>query len=121
MLDIKLCTDGDYAGDLDLTDDGDIQFSNSLLQNAKTAILWISDEWRLGPDIGLPWFDEILVKNQNTQLIQQEIRNALMGIDGVENAEVELRELDRRNRKITFQFSITADGETYSEEVTVGG
>lgn len=121
MLDIKLCTDGDYAGDFDLTDDGDIQLSNSLLQNAKVAILWIADEWRLGPDIGLPWYEEILVKNPNAELIRQEIRDALLTVDGVEDADAELLEFDRKNRTIKFRFSITADGEVYSEEVTLGG
>lgn len=119
MLDIKLCDSGDYVGDLDITEDGDIQFTDDLLQNAKTAILWILGEWRLGPEFGLPWFDDILVKSPDLDLIQAEIRDALLDIEGVQDADVELLEFDSRNRKISFSFTLFDGEDEYSEEVTI--
>lgn len=121
MLDIKLCTDGDYEGDIELTDDGDIQLENGFLQNARVSILWIAGEWRLGPDIGLPWFEEILVKNPDTELIRREILNSLLNIDGVEDADVDILEFNSRDRIIKFKYIITANGEVYSEEMTLSG
>lgn len=121
MLDIKLCESGDFAGDLDLTEDGDIQIGNDVLQNARTAILWILGEWQFGPELGLPWFDDILVKRPNIDLIRQEIRDALLGVDDVSDADVELTEFDTRNRRISFNFTVWVGEESYSEEVTVGG
>lgn len=117
MLDIKLNT----TGDLDITPSGDIQLDNNPLQDARTAILWIEGEWRLGPDAGLPWFDELLVKNTNPDILSQQIRNALLAVEDIDDAEVELEEIDQRNRIIRFTFTISANGETYSEEVQIGG
>lgn len=120
MLDIKTCTEGTYEGDLELTEDGDIQLDDNILQNACISILWISGEWRLAPDLGIPWFDDILQKNPNTDLIQQEIRDALLNVDGVDDAEVELIEFNQKTRSVKFKFSVEAGGESYSKEVTVG-
>ena len=117
MIDIKLNSDGD----LDISESGDIQLCNDPLQDARITILWIEGEWRLNPEAGLPWFEEILVKNANPDIISQQIRSALLGIDGIINADVELEEYDRRNRSIRFKYTITADEETYSEEVLISG
>ena len=120
MLDIKTCEDGDYEGDLELTEDGDIQLCNNILQNACISILWISGEWRFAPDLGLPLFDDILMKSPNTELIRQEIRDALLNVDGVQDADIDLLEFNPKQRSMTFRFTVTAGGETYSKEVTVG-
>lgn len=117
MIDIRLNSDGD----LDITSSGDIQLKDNPLQDAKTAILWIEGEWRMAPEDGLPWFDEFLVKNADPDLIVQEIRNALLDIEGIDDADVELQELDRRNRTIRFTFSVSSNGEEYSEEVEISG
>lgn len=121
MIDIAICLEGKHNGDIVLTDDGDITLTNNLLQNARIAILTIMNEWRLGPDIGLPWYEDILVKNPNTDLIRQEIRDALINVDGVEDATVDLLEFNSAERKISFRFTLIANGETYSEEVLIGG
>ena len=120
MLDIKLCEDGDFDGDLDLTTDGDIKFESNPLQDACISVLWIGGEWRFSPDSGLPWFDEILLKNPNTETIAQYIRDALLQIEGVENADVELVEYNPQKRTVKFRFTIYTEEGTYSKEVSVG-
>ena len=120
MLDIKICDEGDFDGDLQLTDDGDITLEDNVLQNACISILWISGEWRFGPDIGLPWFDDILLKSPSTDLIQQEIRDALLSVDGVQDATIDLISYNQKERSLRFRFSIEANGKTYSKEVAVG-
>ena len=125
MIDILTCKEGDYDGDLELTEDGDIQIEDNIAQNVRIALSWISGEWRLGPDIGLPYFDEILVKNPNLDLLKQDIANAILEVEGVTDAEVKDLTFDRKSRKITISFTCTVgndeDEETYSEEVAVSG
>ena len=72
MIDIKLNNDGD----LDISPTGDFQLDDNPLQDARIAILWIEGEWRFNPDVGLPWFEEFLVKNGNPEIVIQQIRNA---------------------------------------------
>ncbi len=121
MTDILLCTGGDYEGDLELTDSGDIQIGSRLYQDIKTAISWIEGEWRLGPDLGLPWYEDILVKNPNLDLVRQDIINAITDIDGVTGADVDILEFDRASRKIKITFTATTDDEAYSGEAIIGG
>ncbi|MCD8397524.1 MAG: hypothetical protein LUD12_10175 [Lachnospiraceae bacterium] len=118
MLDILLETSGDERWDLDITEDGDIQLTDSELQNVLVALQWIYDEWRLGPDLGFPWYEEVLVKNPNTELIRQEILETILEVDGITEANVEMLEYSPRERKISFSFTCKAGEETYEEEVT---
>ncbi len=122
MLDLKLCAGGEYDGDLYLTESGDIETTDDILQGARTAIGWILDEWRLGPEIGLDWYNEIWVKRPNLDNIKQEFLRTILAVDGVKNADVRIEEFDRANRTITLRFCCTADdGETSSAEVTING
>lgn len=116
-----LCTDGDYAWDLDLTEDGDIKVGSNLAQDVKIAVSWILGEWRLGPEIGMPWYEEIWVKNPNIDLIRQEIVGTILGVEGVTDASAELLEFDPSARIARFQYTATTDDESYSGEAIING
>ena len=111
----------DKKGDLAVTETGDITISTSLQQEILIRLRWILQEWRLGPELGFPWFQDVLVKNPDTALIEQEIRDAIMDIDRVEDADAELVEYDRRCRTLTIRYTVYTDTETISEEVRLYG
>ena len=117
MSDIML----EKSGDLAVTETGDIAITTSLQQEILIRLRWILEEWRLGPELGFPWFQNVLVKNPDTALIEQKIRDCIMGIDKIEDADTELVEYDRRGRKLTIRYTAYTDVDTISEEVRLYG
>ena len=86
MKDLLLTRDGDlYINPAT----GDIQITDSVEQAIRIRLLWFWGEWRLGPDHGIPYFEEILIKNPNKLRIRQLFREAIMPVEEV----VKLRDL----------------------------
>ena len=117
MLDIKLNADGD----LDVSAFGDISMTESVRQAVLIRLRWIYDEWRLGPEFGFPWFEEMLVKNPNTIKLKQLIREEILKVNEVKAAEVTQIDYDRAKRQAKFFYTVTVGDETYREEVTLHG
>jgi hypothetical protein len=108
----------DNGRDLLLTEKGDIIIEETNIKQAiMTRLLWISGEWRLGPSLGFPWFEDVFVKNPNTDRIRSDIREAVMDIDAVNDCTVELVKFDRAQRNITFAYTAYTDEGVISEEV----
>lgn len=117
MVDIRLNADGD----LDVTDIGDIKLTDSIRQAVAIRLKWIHDEWRLGPELGFTWFEDIFVKNPNTERIRMLIRNEIAQVEGVEGVSVTDVKYDRQKRTATFYFTYKVNEETFREEVTLYG
>ena len=83
--------------------------------------MWIFNEWRLGPEYGFPWFEEMLVKNPNLVKLRQLIRDEIMKVDGVTRAEVSEIKFDKAARSATFIYVCYVGEEVYREEVTLYG
>lgn len=115
MVDIRL----DKNGDIDVSAVGDISLTDSVRQAVLIRLRWIYNEWRLGPEMGFPWFEEVFIKNPNTVKIRQLIRDEIMQVDGVTAATVTSITYDRAKRAVTFVFSCTVGEATYREEVTL--
>ena len=71
MKDILLTADGGLA----IGETGDISITDSVRQAIRVRLRWFFQEWRLGPEIGIPYYEEILVKNPNNLRIKQSIRD----------------------------------------------
>ena len=115
MLDILL----DRSGDLLVSETGDVSIANSVRQAVKVRLRWIYNEWRLGPSLGFPWFENVLVKNPDSAMIQQLIRAEIMKVEKVKDAAVIFFEYDRKERNAKIIYTIKVDDETYREEVTL--
>lgn len=113
MFDLLL--DSDW--DLKLTDDGDLTLAYSIPQAIKTRLLWIFEEWRLGPTFGFPWFEEVFVKNPDTDMILNTIRDTIMDVTGVTDCTVTLLSYSPKKRSIKFEYRATTDYEVFVEEV----
>lgn len=116
-LDIMLNSDGD----IDVTEDGDISTTESVRQAILVRLRWIYAEWRLGPSLGFPWFEQIFVKNPNITKIKTLVRNEILSVDEVTAAKVYSVTYDRAARTATFKYTATVDEETFDEEVTLYG
>lgn len=117
MVDIKL----NAAGDIDVTDLGDFSLTDSVVQAVKIRLRWIYNEWRLGPQYGFPWFEEVFVKNPNIQKIKSLVRSEIVAVEGVTDARVDDVVYDKAGRNATFRFTVFVGEETYREEVTLHG
>ncbi len=117
MLDIML----DTGGDIKVSDTGDISTTESVRQAVKIRLRWIYNEWRLGPELGFPWFEEVFVKDPNTTKIRHLIRDEIMKVDEVTAAEVTSAEYDRAARTAKFVYTCTVGEAVFRDEVTLYG
>ena len=115
MADILL----DREGDIKVDGIGEIQLTTSARQAILIRLRWIFNEWRLGPDYGFPWFEDVLVKNPVIMKIRQRIRWECMQVPGVTDAKVISSTFDKAARSATFIFSYTVNDEVFKEEITV--
>lgn len=115
MLDILLNADGD----IDVSGTGDIATTDSVRQAVKIRLKWIYGEWRLGPEFGFPWFEEVFVKSPNIDKIKALIREEIMKVSEVDSAAVTFVYYDSAKRTAVFRYTITIGDETYREELTL--
>ena len=64
----------DSGGDILVNAAADITPQYSIRQDVKIRLQWFFEEWRFAPEYGVPYFDEVFVKNPNTERIAQIIR-----------------------------------------------
>lgn len=115
MVDIKL----DRNGDIDVSAVGDISLTTSVRQAVLIRLRWIYGEWRLNPEYGFHWFEEVFVKNPNTVKIRGLIREEIMQVEGVIAAEVTAVRYDKAKREAAIAYTLTVDEGTFREEVTL--
>lgn len=115
MTDIMLGADGDIV----ISDTGDIFVTESVCQAILVRLRWIYNEWRLGPEYGFPWFEEVWVKNPNEVKIRHLIREQIMSVDEVISARVISFDFDKKHRTVKIVYEAVTDEETFREEVTL--
>jgi hypothetical protein len=107
MKDIAL----DESGDLLITNEGDIAFTDSVKQAIIIRLKWFAQEWKLGPDLGIPYYDDFFMKNPSKLLMQEEIREAIMSVDEVEQVPTINLEINTQSRTLEISFmAICKDG-----------
>lgn len=114
-LDIRITRDGD----LDLTPNGDIQKTSSMQQAILIHLRWIFSEWRLGPDYGFPYWEDVFIKNPDIERIKRDIRMEIMKVEGVRFATVDRVDYDPAGRSASFTYTAVTDEERFTEEVTL--
>ena len=115
MVDIML----DRNGDIAVSENGDISLTQSICQAVQIRLKWISEEWRLGPELGFAWFDEVFVKNPNLENVKQLLRSEILQVEGVEEADVTEITVNPKERRVHFACTFSVDGETYKEEAII--
>lgn len=71
------------SGDLVLTSDANANGTNPVLQDILQRIQFFSGEWFMDNSQGIPWFQQILVKNPNQAAIDAIFKNVILGTPGV--------------------------------------
>lgn len=117
MYDIQL----DDTGDIKITDDGDILLVDDILQNVLIRLKWFKDEWRLGPGLGFPYFEDVLKKNINIELVESLLRDEIMNVDGIIDANVTELIIDNQNRLLSIRFDFQTCQKIYRKEIELRG
>lgn len=102
------------TGDLDLTRtpgsvtavDGD----EAILQKIRVRYLFFKGEWYLDTRQGVPWFQEIFVKNPNMGRVNFLLRQVLVTCPGVASVtSFRLSDIERTTRRIQLSFRVVLD------------
>ena len=96
----------DSNGDLLLNSDGDIQFTDSIEQAIEIRMRWFANEWKLGPSLGIPYYDEVFIKIPSEELIEEKLRDAISDIDDIEEIVYFNTLVDKELRKIKISYSV---------------
>ena len=116
---------------LQLDDSGDIFTRNyglartsgndQVAQRISTRLKLLLGEWFLDTGAGVPWFDQILIKNPNRAIVQGVLKRAILQTPKVNDLiRFDISE-DSVNRKIVVNFTVTTnDGSTVESNAEMG-
>lgn len=120
MSDLKLdLEESDLAienGDLVLTEGAD-----ATRQRVQQSLRSIKGEWFLDLEDGVPYFQDVLVKNPNASTVDAVLRDAILSTDGVvELTEFKL-DFDVAKRELFLEFEcVSIDGDVLVFTETLG-
>ena len=105
--DLRLLDSGDIdvsGGDLHLTSD-----LEAIRQSIRIHLEFFRGEWFLDVDAGLPYFQEILIKNPQLPALQSIFRAELLKVQGVTSVQSISLDFDRTSRALTVTFRVVTD------------
>lgn len=116
VRDIALDADGDLditAGDLVLVSDAD-----AILQAVRIRLQFFQGEWFLDESAGLPYFQDILVKNPDMNVLQFLFRKAILETPGITAVNALTLSVDSATRSLSVSYRASSDvGELSATEV----
>ena len=115
MKDILLTPDGDLL----INEQGDIQLTDSVRQAVRIRLQWFFNEWRFAPPFGVPYFEEILIKKPDIERIRAIVRDEVVSVDEVLDAQNIRITVDKPARSAVITLDIVTAEETYREEVLI--
>jgi hypothetical protein len=81
--------------------------------------LWFFNEWRFAPPFGVPYFEEILIKNPDIERIRRIVRDEVLSVDDVLDAQNIRITVNAPARSAVIALDIVTAEETYREEVLI--
>ena len=120
MIDIQLDSNGADlmvdTGDLVIIKD-DAAIRQSVLQRLRTFF----GEWFLDTSVGLPYYQNILVKNPNLDLVQALVKNVVLTTPGITMLNQFQFDYNNGLRELSIEFSAkSTNGQTILVSTTVG-
>lgn len=99
------------GGDLVLTSDANPSGTNNILQNILQRMRFFLGEWFLDLTQGLPYLQQILIKNPNQSNVDAIFLNCIAGTPGVMQIQSYSFSLNRALRVLSVSFScVTTQG-----------
>lgn len=109
MSDFKL----DAFGDLDLSTNDLVllEGADAIAQHLLLRLNIFQGEWFLDQRIGIPYYEQILIKSPNLIAVRGIFRQAITSTPGVEQLERIDLDFDRSRRELSLSFSARLEGE----------
>lgn len=107
----------DSDGDIKLNEYGDAILTNSIVQNINTHLRWFMGEWVFDESRGMSWFEDVFVKNPDTDLVARMVRSEIGEIDGVTSVESVDIDVDNQSRSAVIRWTAKTDKEKVESEV----
>lgn len=103
-----------------MTSDVDARGTNNVLQDILCRLRTFEGEWFLNVNLGLPYFQQVLVKNPDVALVAAEYKETILTTPGVKSLDKFTLDIDRLTRRlfVTFTCSTVAGKVTYSTSST---
>ena len=115
MLDILLTREHD----LSIGEWGDIALTRSVRQAVRIRLLWFFREWRFAPALGVPYFEDVFIKNPNIARMRAHVRREVMGVRDVTDIRNLQVDMNAHRRMARISFMVVTSEETYMEEVEI--
>ena len=110
MADLKL----DADGDLEIGPDGDliiITGIDAIAQHLRIRLQFFRGEWFLDTRLGIPYFEEVLIKSPDLNVVQSLLREAIRETPGVISITSFELDFDGVTRKLSLNFdALTTEG-----------
>lgn len=103
MRDIKLGLDGDW--DVSSGDLGGVDGADAIIQSSSLHLQFFKGEWFLDLGAGVPWFQSVLGKIRDPNILKPIFRKALLeplGTVSVESLDLQI-ERSSRTLRVAFQ------------------
>lgn len=121
MSDFKLDIDGD--GDL-VIENGDLVLvdgSEAVRQNLLQNLRMFRGEWFLAQDQGVPYYENILIKNPNPDVVDGALKSVIINTPGVLELLSFTLDYDDSNRRLTLDFEVRVSDGTLIFNDALGG
>jgi hypothetical protein len=113
----------DANGDLDIVGNNVVvtEGRDAIRQRLQCRLRFFYGEWFLDTTLGVPYFEEILVKGPRMQIIQDIFKNVILETDGITGLTRFDFDYDSDDRKLSVTFSATSiDGDIdFSQEFPI--
>jgi hypothetical protein len=107
------------AQDLDLSRPGFIDGREYAAQKIRQRLAFILGEWFIDQELGIPWFEGILVKDPNLEWIRGVLRREILSIPGIIDCPIMTVTEPDRDRVATCTFrAFWKDGTPIDEIVS---
>lgn len=101
--------------------DGDIQITDSIVQAITIRLRWFLNEFKYQPSFGVPYYEDVFVKNPNINQIRQDLIEAINKVAEVDEVlSLDFEPIDNE-RKLRVKFVAKVKDRTEEGEVIVLG
>jgi len=95
-------------GDLLLTDNSlaVVEGDDAIVQHLAIRLQFFLGEWFLDTRLGVPYFNQVLIKNPNLVVVRGLFRQVILTTPGVDTIEEFELDFDQAARKLTVTFTV---------------
>lgn len=116
--------------DLKLNSNHDLMFKNNRLvladganqkaQQIKVALLTFLGEWFLDTSVGVPYFEQVLLKQVDKVKIENVFRQKIAAVKGVKRVLKLNTQIDRKERLLLVEFEVETVEGLVKDSVAIG-